>query len=253
MTPVSGSRMLIVVDTSLHQVSSSPTIFERIAPRYDLANTVLSLGLHRRWKLALIRALEVNAGDVVLDAGTGTGDLAHLAAARGARVIGVDMSAAMLAIAAQKAVRARPAPRVGRKIALLRGDLSRLPLADGVASAVASAFVLRHLPDLGQAFRELRRVLVPGGRIAVLEFGTPRPWIRPFYNAFSFRVIPTLGGRLTGDPRAYEFLVRSIRSFPEPAHVAGIMQAAGFAAVRRRPLSGGIAVLYTATTAGASP
>ena len=214
---------------------------------------MLSLGLHRRWKLALIRALQVNAGDLVLDAGTGTGDLARLAASRGARVIGVDMSAAMLAVAAQQSIRAGPARGVGQKVALLRGDLSRLPLADGAVSAVASAFVLRHLPDLGEAFGELRRVLVPGGRIAVLEFGQPNPWIRPLYDLYSFRVIPSLGGRLTGDRDAYELLVRSIRSFPEPARVAGIMRAAGFAAARGRPLSGGIAILYTATAAGASP
>lgn len=224
-------------------------LFERIAPRYDLANTVLSAGMHRRWKRALVRTLGVGAGDLVLDAGTGTGDLARLAASRGARVIGVDLSPAMLRVAGRKLrpVRAgsRPEPGPGRDVTLVCGDVAHLPLAEGVMDAVMSAFVLRHLPDLGEAFREFRRVLAPGGRLAVLEFSRPDPRVRRLYDAFSIRVIPSLGGRLTGDRRAYEFLVRSIRTFAAPAQVAGVITSAGFAAVRRRPLSRGIATLYT--------
>lgn len=226
--------------------------FEHIALRYDLANTVLSLGLHRRWKRALveavlprpgarIRRLRTEAAGFVLDAGTGTGDLALLAVSGGARVIGVDMSPAMLRMAGRRS------DRSGMKIALIRGDLSNLPLADGTVTSVMSAFVLRHLPDLGQAFGELRRVLISGGRIALLEFGRPRRWLRPLYEGYSYGVLPRLGGWLTGDRAAYEFLVRSIRLFPEPTYVARLMQAAGFADVRWRALSGGIAMLYTAT------
>ena len=226
-------------------------MFESIAPRYDLANTVLSFGLHRRWKRSLVGALRIGAGDIVLDAGTGTGDLAHLAASRGARVIGIDLSPAMLEIAARKSMRPAPLRRrtatAAGRLALLRGDLSRLPMGDAAVTAVMSAFVLRHLPDLEQAFGELRRVLRRGGRIALLEFSQPDGWIRPVYDTYSVRVIPPLGGRLTGDRPAYEFLIRSIRNFPAPAHVARIMQGTGFTAVRRRPLTGGIATLYTAS------
>lgn len=236
-----------------------PLIFESIAPRYDLANTVLSFGLHRCWKRTLVGALRLAAGDIVLDAGTGTGDLAYLAASMGARVIGIDLSPAMLEVAARKSTRPAPLrrpPATARRLDLLRGDLSRLPLGGGAVTAVMSAFVLRHLPNLEQAFGELRRVLARGGRIGLLEFSEPDGWIRPFYDTYSFRVIPPLGGRLTGDRRAYEFLIRSIRNFPAPAHVAHIMQGTGFVSVRRRPLTGGIATLYTATAsafAGRSP
>ncbi|HEY6102903.1 MAG TPA: ubiquinone/menaquinone biosynthesis methyltransferase [bacterium] len=224
-------------------------IFESIAPRYDLANTVLSFGLHRRWKRTLVGALRLAAGDIVLDAGTGTGDLAYLAASMDARVIGIDLSPAMLEIAARKLTRPAPLrrPPATARLDLLRGDLLRLPLGDGAVTAVMSAFVLRHLANLEQAFGELRRVLAPGGRIALLEFSQPDGWIRLFYDTYSYRVIPPLGGRLTGDRRAYEVLIRSIRNFPAPAHVAHIVQGAGFVSVRRRPLTGGIATLYTAT------
>jgi demethylmenaquinone methyltransferase/2-methoxy-6-polyprenyl-1,4-benzoquinol methylase len=135
----------------------------------------------------------------------------------------------------------------GGRIDFVRGDILSLPVDDGAVIAVMSAFVLRHLPDLVQAFAELRRVLASGGRMAVLEFSRAGRWIRPLYDAYSFRAIPSLGGRLTGDRAAYEFLIRSIRNFPAPAHVAHIMQGAGFVSVRQRPLTGGIATLYTAT------
>jgi demethylmenaquinone methyltransferase/2-methoxy-6-polyprenyl-1,4-benzoquinol methylase len=225
-------------------------IFERIAGRYDLANTVLSLGLHRRWKRTLIGALRIGVGDLVFDAGTGTGDLADLAASRGARVIGVDLSPAMLSVAAGRFAPPRLPAAMKRRISLVRGDLLHLPLRDGTMTAVMSAFVLRHLPDLERAFHEFRRVLVPGGRVAILEFSRPRRWIRPPFDLYRHWAIPSLGGWLTGDRPAYEFLARSIPVFPEPAHIMRLIQAAEFASVRRRLLSGGIAVLYTATASG---
>jgi demethylmenaquinone methyltransferase/2-methoxy-6-polyprenyl-1,4-benzoquinol methylase len=225
--------------------------FERIAPRYDLTNSVLSLGLHRRWKRLLIRSLALRPGGTLLDAGTGTGDLALLAASHGARVVGVDLSARMLGIAARRIATANLtsaggsiARAAGPKIWLVRGDLSGLPLATSSVTAVASAFVLRHLPHLHQVFQEFRRVLAPGGRVAILEFGRPAPWLRPIYDALSVTLIPLVGGLLTGDREAYRFLVRSIRTFPEPSHVAAVMTEAGFDEVRWRPIDAGIAVLY---------
>jgi demethylmenaquinone methyltransferase/2-methoxy-6-polyprenyl-1,4-benzoquinol methylase len=231
-------------------------MFESIARHYDLANTVLSLGLHHRWKRTLVGALHIGPGDLILDAGTGTGDLAHLAASRGAQVIGLDLSPAMLEIAAGRSARLtrlRPQSAAARQLDLLQGDISHLPLHDGTVTAVMSAFVLRHLRDLVQAFGELRRVLAPEGRIALLEFSQPRRWIRPLYDAYSFRVIPPLGGWLTGDRRAYEFLVRSIRGFPAPAHVARALRDVGFVSVRWRPLTGGIATLYTGQVTSSVP
>lgn len=231
--------MPIAVNTARRRESVLPTKFERIARRYDFANTVLSLGLHRGWKRALIQTLSIQPGDLVVDAGTGTGDLAHLAAAQGARVVGVDLSPAMLSVAAQR----------GGVLQLVRGDLCCLPLADRSAAAIGCAFVLRHLPDLREAFGEFRRVLAPGGRLAVLEFGRPASWLRPVYETLSARLIPLIGGWLTGDRGAYEFLVRSIRSFPEPDQVAAVLRSTGFRNVRWRPLAAGIAILHTASTA----
>ena len=234
--------------------------FERIASRYDLANAILSLGQHRRWKRLLIRVLNPRPGEILLDAGTGTGDLAVLAARTRASVVGVDVSPKMLEIAAQRVVRSPTqtlrdtgpaegmAAPAGRAIRLIRGDVSHLPLATGSVTAVASAFVLRHLPDLPQVFGEFRRVLVSGGRVAVLEFSQPVPWVRPVYDALSVTMIPLVGGLLTGDRDAYEFLVRSIRAFPEPAQVAGIMARAGFTRVRWQAIDLGVAVLYAGST-----
>jgi demethylmenaquinone methyltransferase/2-methoxy-6-polyprenyl-1,4-benzoquinol methylase len=227
--------------------------FERIASRYDLANAVVSLGQHHRWKRLLIRVLDLRPGETLLDAGTGTGDLALMAARTGVSVVGVDVSPKMLAIAAQRVARSSAQilgarggreRSMGQTIRLIRGDVSQLPLGNGSVTVVASAFVLRHLPDLTQVFGEFRRVLAPGGRVALLEFGQPVLWLRPVYDAFSVTMIPLLGGLLTGDRGAYEFLVRSIRTFPEPAHVAGIMARAGFARILWRAIDLGVAVLY---------
>jgi demethylmenaquinone methyltransferase/2-methoxy-6-polyprenyl-1,4-benzoquinol methylase len=132
----------------------------------------------------------------------------------------------------------------GRKIWLVRGDLSGLPLANSSVTAIASAFVLRHLPHLRQVFQDFRRVLAPGGRVAVLEFGRPAPWLRPIYDTLSVTLIPLVGGLLTGDREAYRFLIHSIRTFPEPPQVAAVMAESGFAEVRWRPIDAGIAVLY---------
>jgi demethylmenaquinone methyltransferase/2-methoxy-6-polyprenyl-1,4-benzoquinol methylase len=234
--------------------------FERIASRYDLANAVVSLGQHRRWKRLLIRVLNPRPGETLLDAGTGTGDLALLAARTGASVVGVDVSPKMLEVAAQRVVRSptrilgrrvageRDIAQAGRTIRLIRGDVSQLPLGNGSVTAVASAFVLRHLPDLTQVFAEFRRVLAPGGRVTVLEFGQPALRLRPIYDAFSVTMIPLVGGLLTGDRDAYEFLVRSIRTCPEPAQVAGIMARAGFTRVRWQAIDLGVAVLYAGST-----
>jgi demethylmenaquinone methyltransferase/2-methoxy-6-polyprenyl-1,4-benzoquinol methylase len=205
--------------------------------------------------------LNPQPGELVLDGGTGTGDLAMLAARKGASVVGVDLSPKMLEIAAERVAHYSPrtlqdprglaratAPPGGRAIKLIQGDISHLPLASGSVTAVASAFVLRHLPDLSQVFGEFRRVLGPGGRVAVLEFSQPVPWFRPVYATLSATLIPLVGGLLTGDRGAYKFLVRSIQTFPLPAQVAGMMTRAGFTRVLWRPIDLGVAVLYVGST-----
>jgi demethylmenaquinone methyltransferase/2-methoxy-6-polyprenyl-1,4-benzoquinol methylase len=215
----------------------SPDYFPRIARRYDLANTVLTGGSHQRWKRRAVAAAEVRPGQWVLDAGTGTGDLARLATARGARVIGVDLAPAMLAIARRRG------PASARWVV---ADVAALPFRAGTFDVVLTGFTLRHPASLDGTLRELRRVLAPGGRLVVLEFGRPpSPLVRALYRLYA-AFIPAIGGALTGHRAAYAYLVRSIRRFPPQHELAARLRAAGFDAVAYRNLTGGIAAIHIA-------
>jgi demethylmenaquinone methyltransferase/2-methoxy-6-polyprenyl-1,4-benzoquinol methylase len=207
------------------------TMFDRIAPVYDVMNRVMTAGLDQRWRRATVKAV-VQPGDRVLDGACGTGDLAIIAAKAGAAVTGLDFSEAML-------VRAR---RKAADIDWIRGDLLALPFDDESFDAATVGFGVRNVADLPGAIEELRRVLRPGGRLGILEITRPRGPLRLFYSLWFDRIVPLLGKVLPGG-EAYTYLPASVRRFPGPDDLAA--QMAGFRDVEYRLFAGGIVALHT--------
>jgi demethylmenaquinone methyltransferase/2-methoxy-6-polyprenyl-1,4-benzoquinol methylase len=217
-------------------------MFDAIAPRYDLLNHLLSAGIDRRWRTRAIRTLQLTGRETLVDVCTGTADVA-LSATGAARVIGVDFAGAMLQLGLSKIRRAGEE----RRIALVRGDALRLPVADASADAVTIAFGIRNVqrPEIGCA--EMARVLRPGGRLAILEFGMPRvPGVRALYEWYFHSVLPFIGRRISGHGGAYSYLPASVGSFPPPAEFVTVLRQVGFADVRAVPLTFGVVYLYTA-------
>jgi demethylmenaquinone methyltransferase/2-methoxy-6-polyprenyl-1,4-benzoquinol methylase len=210
-------------------------VFEGVAPRYDLMNDVMSLGIHRLWKRAMARAAAPRAGQVVVDLAGGTGDVAALLAGPDRQVLVCDPSERMMAEG-----RAR-----GRRLDWLAGTGEAIPLADGSVDTVTIAFGLRNMTRLEACLDEMLRVLKPGGRCLILEFSRPWAPIRPFYDAYSFAVIPRLGAWVARQPEAYAYLIESIRRFPDQRALAALMEARGFTGVAWRNLSFGIACLHS--------
>lgn len=218
------------------------SMFDRIAPRYDLLNRLLSAGVDVRWRRACIDLVAPRGAERFLDLCSGTADLLIEALSRDDRLsgTGVDLSSAMLAIGATKLVRRRMAARGG----LAAGDAERLPLASATFDAAAVAFGVRNVADMEAVFREVRRALKPGGRFAVLEFSMPTGLVGRLYRFYFTRVLPRIGGWISGDSRAYAYLPASVASFPPPRDIAFLLGRAGFVGVTLRPLTGGIAHLY---------
>jgi demethylmenaquinone methyltransferase / 2-methoxy-6-polyprenyl-1,4-benzoquinol methylase len=222
-------------------------MFDRVAPRYDLANTVFSLGQDRAWRRAAARAAGLAGGQSAVDVACGTGALARelAASAPGASVLGVDFSWEMVRRAAAAGAEAGPG---AAPVAYLVGDALRLPLRDASVDVVTIAFGLRNLPVPGRGLLELRRVLRPGGRLVVCEFSQPVvPVLRGVYRRYLTRLMPVAARRLTSDPEAYQYLARSIGAWPDRAGLAAWLQQAGFTRVAWRDLSGGIVALHRAT------
>jgi demethylmenaquinone methyltransferase / 2-methoxy-6-polyprenyl-1,4-benzoquinol methylase len=220
-------------------------MFDRVAPRYDLANTVFSLGQDRAWRKAAARATRLAAGEVAADVACGTGALTRAleAMAPGAVVVGLDFSQGMLA-------RARSTPPEP-PLRLAAGDALRLPLADASVDVVTIAFGLRNLPEPGRGLLEFRRVLRPGGRLVVCEFSQPVvPVFREVYRRYLTRLMPVAARRLTSDPEAYQYLARSIGAWPDQPGLGRWLQEAGFAAVAWRDLTGGIVALHRGIAGG---
>jgi demethylmenaquinone methyltransferase/2-methoxy-6-polyprenyl-1,4-benzoquinol methylase len=225
-------------------------MFDAIAPRYDLLNHLLSAGIDRRWRAAAIRSLQLTGRETLLDVCSGTADVA-LESRRGrpsgrpgaARVLGVDFSGAMLAIGLQKV---RAAGESGH-IALVRGDAMRLPAADRSVDAVTIAFGIRNVQRPDVACAEIARVLRPGGRLAILEFGVPPlPGIKPLYLWYFTHVLPRVGRAISGHGAAYSYLPASVGTFAPPSEFIETLRRVGFSEVRANPLSLGIVYLYTA-------
>jgi demethylmenaquinone methyltransferase/2-methoxy-6-polyprenyl-1,4-benzoquinol methylase len=222
-------------------------MFDGIARRYDTLNHVLSGGLDLIWRRRAIRALAMPIGARLLDMCTGTGDLA-LAALRGtapaADVVGIDFSGEMLRHGLAK-VRAAG---LESRIRLVRGDATRVPLPDASVDAAAVAFGIRNVVDRDRACREFCRVLKPGGRLAVLEFGNPTmPGWKQVYGWYSTVVLPRVGAMISGNSVAYSYLPASISQFPEPPQFAEGLRAAGFSKVEWKAQTFGTVYLFIAT------
>jgi len=212
-------------------------MFDRIAGFYDRMNSVMTAGLHHRWRARAADLANAGPGSRVLDVATGTGDLAIELARRGAEVVGADFSDEMLAIARRKA----PGLRWEHANAL------HLPYADGEFDAATVGFGARNFSDLEQGLSEMARVVRPGGRVVVLEITTPtRPPLSSFYGFWFDRMVPAIG-RIAGDSAAYEYLPSSVRRFPAPDGLAGAMQRAGLTRIRWILTAGGIIALHVGT------
>jgi demethylmenaquinone methyltransferase/2-methoxy-6-polyprenyl-1,4-benzoquinol methylase len=216
-------------------------MFDRITPVYDAMNRLMTMGLDQRWRRLAARAA-VRPGDEVLDVCCGTGDLALAALAAGGRVTGLDFSERMLA-------RAR---ETSSAVDWVRGDMLALPFGDASFDAVTVGFGVRNVADLGAGFRELARVLRPGGRLACLEITRPRGALAPFFSLWFDCVVPLVGRLLPGGA-AYTYLPASVRRFPGPGDLAAICAQAGFSQIRWRMLGGGIVALHTAIREEAPP
>ena len=243
--PLSGEP-----DNTVTDVSKSPdriaSMFDAIAGRYDLLNHLLSVGIDRRWRKRAIRSLQLTGRERVLDLCTGTGDLA-IAAMRARpparRVVGVDFAGAMLRVGRDKLQRAR----LDDRIALVRGDAVRVPVADASIDAVTIAFGIRNVEHVALACAEMQRVLAPGGRLAILEFAVPTtPGLSTLYLWYLRHVLPKIGRAVSRHSAAYGYLPASIGAFATPDEFVKILRQAGFSEIGAARLTFGSVILYTA-------
>jgi demethylmenaquinone methyltransferase/2-methoxy-6-polyprenyl-1,4-benzoquinol methylase len=218
-----------------HEVAA---MFDEVAAKYDRTNDVLSLGQDRRWRHAVVAALDVRAGERLLDLAAGTGTSTEPFADAGVLAVPCDFSLGML--------------RVGRRrrpdLGFVAGDATRLPFADGAFDAVTISFGLRNVGDHGAALAEMRRVTRHGGRLVVCEFSQPSwaPW-RRVYTGYLMRALPAVARRVSSSPDSYVYLAESIRAWPDQRALGEQIAAAGWSQVEYRNLSGGIVALHRAT------
>jgi demethylmenaquinone methyltransferase/2-methoxy-6-polyprenyl-1,4-benzoquinol methylase len=232
-------------------------VFDSVAPKYDLMNDAMSMGVHRVWKNMAIAKMNPQPGEIHVDVAGGTGDLARRFITRAekvrirrggdpAKAYIVDINAEMLLAGID------PKRDAGMDLTRVCGNAQCLPFPDNFADAVTIVFGIRNVTDRDQALRDMRRVLKPGGRFFCLEFSTPpTEWLRKFYDMYSFNVIPQLGGLLADDKDSYQYLVESIRKFPKQQEFAGMLSRAGFKRVGYEDYSGGVCALHWGFKTGA--
>lgn len=222
-------------------------MFAGIAPRYDLLNHLLSLGIDRRWRRDVVSGLDLKPSDRVLDLCCGTGDLAFELAPH-ARCLACDFTWEMLARAKAKAGQARQSGRAGQTIRFAAADALHLPFPAAQFDAATVGFGVRNLEDLATGLREFRRVLRPNGSLAILEFSQPtHPLLRLPYQAYLHGLLPLIGRVVSTRKEAYRYLAESIAGFPNPETLSDILAAEGFRNVSYRRLTGGIVAIHTAT------
>ena len=230
-------------------------VFKKVAPRYDLMNDLMSLGIHRLWKDALVREAAPRPGMAILDVAGGTGDIAQRLVRRRdyshehasidqPPLLICDLNPAMLNQGRDRLMD----QGLAGMIQWIVGDAQFLPVPDASIDLVTIAFGLRNITDKTQALKEAYRVLKTGGRFLCLEFSQPdHPWLKRAYDVYSFAALPRLGKIIAGDAAAYRYLAESIRMFPRPDHLAAMMRQAGFNHVYHRLFSGGIVALHSGT------
>jgi demethylmenaquinone methyltransferase/2-methoxy-6-polyprenyl-1,4-benzoquinol methylase len=223
-------------------------VFRSVARRYDLMNDLMSAGVHRAWKAAMIAKLNPPRSDApfrLLDLAGGTGDLAFRAAegaGAGFQAVVCDINAEMLEVGRERAA----AKHVDDRVSFVEGNAEQLGFADKSFDACTIAFGIRNVPRIDAALREIHRVLRPGGRFLCLEFSSvDMPGLDKLYELYSFNVIPELGRMVTGDAESYRYLVESIRKFPRPSAFAEMMGKAGLARSTWDVMSGGIVALHS--------
>ncbi len=234
-----------------HGVAVSQAVhdmFQSIAGRYDLTNDVLSFGIHRLWRNRALRLGGARPGITAVDLCTGTGDVA-LALARiigsNGQVTGVDFVQEMLTLAEKKTIAQSSLNPKSAPISYVRSDASQTPLPGGAADLVTISFGIRNVDNPTDCLREMRRLLKPGGRAVILEFGQPTNLLfRKLYEFYSFSLMPILGGWLTGNRSAYEYLPRTSKAFPSGENFLRLMQEAGFSKSSATPVFLGIAYIY---------
>ncbi len=213
-------------------------VFQRVAPRYDLMNDLMSMGIHRLWKWQFSREIKKLSGEVFIDLAGGTGDIAKALYAYNLFSLIVDPSLAMMQVAQQ---------RLGQHCSYLCASAENLPLPDNYADLLTISFGIRNTTDIHQSLSEIYRVLKPGGHFFCLEFSTPAAWLKPFYDSWSAMVIPRLGQLIAGHADAYHYLIESIREFPAQQELARLIENSGLQDASYSNLSFGIACIHRAT------
>jgi len=218
-------------------------VFDSVASRYDLMNDLMSAGLHRLWKRYTISQAALRPGNVVLDLAGGTGDLARefsRKVGKDGHVVLADINAAMLRQGRNRLVDAG----VSGNVTIAQVDAQNLPFADSTFDCITIAFGLRNVTDKDAALASMLRVLKPGGKAMILEFSEPNKAIKPAYDLYSFKVLPTLGKLVANDPDSYQYLAESIRMHPDQETLKSMMEAAGFERCRFHNLAAGIVALH---------
>ena len=225
---------------SIAAKSSVRTMFDTVAPKYDLLNHLLSAGIDKRWRRQAVAAMALSAGDKVLDLCTGTADLALEAESTGAEVVGVDLAREMLVHGQGKVA--------GRGVQLVHGDAEHVPVTSSSFDAVCVGFGIRNVENIEAAFAEAHRALKSGGRFVILEFTTPpHPVMRSLYHSYFRQVLPRIGKMISGHPDAYTYLPNSVAQFPRPDVLASMLEHAGFIDVNYKHLTAGIVCLHSAS------
>lgn len=218
-------------------------MFDSIAPAYDFMNRAMTLGIDRLWRRKAVGMLRADKPEMVLDVATGTGDLAILLARKlpQARITGVDLSSGMIKVGQEKIA----AKGLSNRICLQVGDCLSLPFDDGTFDCVTVAYGVRNFSDLEAGYREMHRVMRPGGKLCVIELSTPRNRIvKPLYNLYTKHIIPLVGRMVSKDTRAYSYLPESIAAVPQRESMCELMRRAGFKEAHFRSMTFGVCTIY---------